>query len=348
MTQPVESSIVLPQETVQAPGRRRLLRAAGAVALGAAAAPFATGVWAAPKLRKITFAWNANAFCLTPIVVAQERGFFEKHGLEVDLINYTGSTDQLLESLATGKADAAVGMIHRWIKPLESGLDVKLIGSSHGGCVRLIGAKEAGVTTLKDLRGKTIGVSDLAAPGKNFFSILLGKNGIDPDKDVTWRQYPADLLGVAVDKGEIQAIADGDPNLFLLEKRKPGVYVELATNLSGEYADKVCCFIGAGGKLVREEKPVAAAIARAIVEASDFTSHNPNESAEVFAKYSPKVSLEDLRKLLGTLTHNHHPLGKQLRDEIEFYAKDFRTIGVLKASTSPAKLADHVFVDVLA
>ena len=140
-----------------------------------------------------------------------------KNGLKVDLINYSGSTDQLLESIATGKADAAVGMIHRWLKPLEAGFDVKIIGSSHGGCVRLVGAKAAGVTTLQALKGKTVGVSSLAAPGKHFFSILLAKNGIDPERDITWRQYPADLLGVAVDKGEIHAIADGDPNLYLLE-----------------------------------------------------------------------------------------------------------------------------------
>lgn len=330
------------------PARRRLLRAAGAATLAASVGPLASHVWAAPERRKLTFAWNANAFCLTPIVVAKERGYFEKHGLDVELINYTGSTDQLLESLATGKADAAVGMIHRWIKPLEAGLDVKLIGSSHGGCVRLIGARTAGVTELKHLRGKTIGVSDLASPGKNFFSILLNKNGIDAEKDVAWRQYPADLLGIAVDKGEIQAIADGDPNLYLLEKRKPGEYVELATNLSGEYANKTCCVIGAGGQLVRNERPVAAAVARAIVEASDFVYNNPNESAQVFAKYSPKVSAEDLRKLLGTLTHNQHPVGRELRDQIEFYARDFRSVGVLKQSTNPARLADHVFVDVLA
>ncbi|HBO80947.1 MAG TPA: ABC transporter substrate-binding protein, partial [Cupriavidus sp.] len=77
--------------------------------------------WSAP--RKLTFAWNQNSFCLTPIVVAQEKGFFEKNGLQVDLINYSGSTDQLLESIATGKDDAAVGMINRWLKPLEAGFD---------------------------------------------------------------------------------------------------------------------------------------------------------------------------------------------------------------------------------
>jgi NitT/TauT family transport system substrate-binding protein len=326
--------------------RRRLLQATGSAAALASAGLIASRAFAAP--RKLTFAWNATAFCLTPIVAAVERGYFEKNGLEVDLINYTGSTDQLLESLATGKADAAVGMIHRWLKPLESGFDVKIVGSSHGGCVRLVGARGAGVTSLQHLKGKTIGVSDLASPGKNFFSILLAKNGIDAERDVAWRQYPADLLGIAVDKGEIQAIADGDPNLYLLEKRSGNAYLELATNLSGEYADKVCCVVGARGDLVRNDRATVANLVRAIVQASDFTAENPNEAAKIFSKYSPKIAPDDLRKLYATLTHRHHPVGGALRDEIEFYAKDFRSVGVLKKSTDPARFASHVYADVLA
>ena len=340
---------ILPQDAapaIEGLSRRKLLRAAG---LAAVAAPAIISSRAFAGNRKLTFAWNASAFCLTPIVAAVDRGFFEKNGLDVELINYTGSTDQLLESLATGKADAAVGMIHRWLKPLEAGFDVKIIGSSHGGCVRLIGSRAAGVLTLQQLKGKTVGVSDLASPGKNFFSILLAKNGIDAERDVTWRQYPANLLGVAVEKGEIQAIADGDPNLFLLEKQsKPNAYVELATNLSGVYADKVCCVVGARGELVRNDKPAAAALARAIIQASDFTAENPNEAAKIFAKYSPNVSQDDLRKLYATLTHHHHPAGAALRDEIAFYARDFRSVGVLKQSTDPDRFAQHVFADVLA
>jgi NitT/TauT family transport system substrate-binding protein len=328
------------------PSRRHLLRAGGVLALAASAGLAATRVTAQP--RKLTFAWNATAFCLSPVVVAQELGYFEKNGVQVDLINYTGSTDQLLEALATGKADAAVGMVHRWLKPLESGFDVKIIGASHGGCVRLVGVKEAGVTSLQSLKGKVIGVSDIASPGKNFFSILLKKNGIDAERDVSWRQYPADLLDIAVDKGEIQAIADGDPNIYLIEKRKPARYQQIASNLSGEYKDKVCCIVGARGELVRNNKPAAAGLVRAILQASDYVADNPNESAKLFAKYSPKVSVEDLRALLGTLTHRHHPTGGDLLAEVEFYARDFQSVGVLKASTNPARFARHVTADVLA
>ena len=86
----------------------------------------------------ITFAWNPNSFCLTPVAVALETGIFAKNGLAVTLDNFGGSTDQLLEAIATNKAQAAVGMIFRWIKPLEAGFDVKLVAGLHGGCLLLI------------------------------------------------------------------------------------------------------------------------------------------------------------------------------------------------------------------
>ena len=326
--------------------RRQWLQAAGAAGTVAGASVIGRSAFAAGPLREVKLAWNANAICLSAAPVAQERGIFEKHGLKVELVNFAGSTDQLLEAIATSKADAGVGMIHRWIKPLESGFDVKLVGSSHGGCSRLVGYGPAGVTDLQKLKGKTIAVSDLNSPGKNFFSVLLTKAGLNPEKDVTWRQFPGDMLGLAVEKGEAQAIADGDPNLFLIQRRTKGL-VDLASNLSGEYAAKTCCVLGVSGAMVRNDRPTAAALTRALLEASDFVADNPNETAKIFSPYS-KASQEDLRAVLGTLTHRSHPVGTALRQEIEFYARDFKLVNVLKPSTDPAKFAAHVYADVLA
>ncbi len=123
--------------------------------------------------------------------------------------------------------------------------------------------------------------------------------------------------------------------------------MELATNLTGEYARKVCCVVGARGELVRNDRPAATSLARAIVQATDYVNENPNEAARVFAKYSPKINPEDLRKLYATLTYAHHPTGVDLRDEIAFYADDFRRIGVLKKTTDAKRLAQHVYANVL-
>ena len=280
--------------------------------------------------------------------IALERGYFAQNGLQVEVLNWGGAADQLLEALATGKAEVGVGLIHRWVKPLEAGLDVKLVGSVHGGCLRFVGVKTAGVTQdINTLKGKVIGVADLNSPAKQFFAIHLAKRGIDPEKDVEWRVFPADLLDVAVKKGEIHAIADGDPNLYLIEKRNPGVFTEIGNSAKGEYAEKICCVLGAGGKFAREEPRHAASVVRALVQASQYVAENPNESARIFAKYTPKFEVDDLQRLLAELTYKHHPSGGRLRDEVRDFAADFRAAGILKKSTDPTRFANHITLDVL-
>jgi NitT/TauT family transport system substrate-binding protein len=221
-------------------------------------------------LKKISFAWNAGAPCLLAVTVAKDKGFFAKHGLDVDLVNYAGSTDQLLETLATGKADAAVGMALRWLKPMEQGFDVKIIASLHGGCMRLLAPADSGINQVSDLKGKTIAVSDMNSPSKNFFSIVIHKAGLDPTADVEFKQFPAPLLRAAVDKGEAHAVADGDPNTYLW--LKDGKLKEISSNLSGEYAHRVCCIVGVRGSLVRDDRRTAASIALALLDSAEYAT----------------------------------------------------------------------------
>jgi hypothetical protein len=158
---------------------------------------------------------------------------------------------------------------------------------------------------------------------------------------VEWRVYPADLLDVAVKKGEIHAIADGDPNLYLIEKRNPGVFTELGNSATGEYAEKICCVLGAGAKFVRDDRKSSGRVVRALAQASDYVAENPNESAKIFAKYTPKFEVPDLQRLIAELTYKHHPHGSRLQDEVREFAADFRAAGILKKSTDPARAPHH-------
>jgi NMT1/THI5 like len=121
--------------------RRNVLRAAGAIVPLGLAAPhvFASSrpalsldPVAAPPIchasvavpltvvdgprRNLRLTWNASAICTVGVPVAQTKGYFEKRNLAVELINFGGSTDQLLEAIASGKADAGVGMALRWLR----------------------------------------------------------------------------------------------------------------------------------------------------------------------------------------------------------------------------------------
>jgi NitT/TauT family transport system substrate-binding protein len=308
----------------------------------ASEAPALTG---AP--RKLRLSWNAGAVCLAPVPVAIDNGFFQKQNLDVELVNYSGSTDQLLEAIATGKSDAGLGMALRWLKPLEQGFDVKIAAGTHGGCMRVLSRTDSGVNQLADLKGKVVAVGDLAGPDKNFFSIQLAKLAIDPNKDVDWRAYPGNLLNVAVEKGEVQAFLSSDPLAYLW--LKDSAYKEVASNLDGPYRDMTCCILGLRGGLVREEPQVARAVTQALLDAAMFTAQNPKKAAQSFQPYAPKAaSLADLEGMVRYHTHHHHPVGEVLKQELKAYADDLKTVSVFKPSTDTAKFAERIYVDIFA
>jgi NitT/TauT family transport system substrate-binding protein len=294
--------------------------------------------------KKLKLTWNANAICTVGVPVADQKGIFAKHGLDVELINFGGSTDQLLEAISSGKADAGVGMALRWLKPLEQGFDVKITTAIHGGCMRLFAHQDGAVKTIADLRGKQVGCSDMAAPDKNFFSIVAAKQGIDPNKDITWRQFPADLLGVALQKGEVDAFALGDPLGWIVRERDR--LYEVANNLSGEYAHRACCVLGVRGSLIRGERETAGAITRALLEAQEFVTANPEESAAIFAPYSPAPQAQ-LAAMLRSHTHHHRPVGQALKQEIAAYADELKLVQVLRPNTNTDRFSEKVFADVL-
>ena len=79
---------------------------------------------------------------------------------------------------------------------------MKLTAGLHGGCIRLLTNQQSGITDITGLKGKAVGTFSMASPDRIFMSVLAAKRGIDPVKDIEWRVYPADLLGVALQKGE--------------------------------------------------------------------------------------------------------------------------------------------------
>lgn len=305
-----------------------------------AAAPIGT-----PE-RPLSLAWNANSACVSPVAFAKTAGVFEKHGLAVDLVNFSGSTDQLLEAIATGHADAGVGMALRWLKPLEQGFDVKIAAGLHGGCMRLIAAKRAGISGIADLKGKTVAVSDMASPAKNFFSVLLVKAGLDPTRDVSWRQFPGNLLALAIEKGEADALADNDPVAWGYAK-DPNL-VEVATNLSGEYADRTCCLLGLRGSLLKEDKAVAARLTRALFDAWKVAAADPQQVAHAFHDYTPKAAQADVHGMLQSHNHHNQVIGDELRGQIVKYVDELKLAQVFRASTDAESFARRITVDVFA
>lgn len=147
--------------------------------------------------------------CEAPIFMAMEKGFFKEEGLDASLVKCEWANYK--DVLALGGFDITHHLVMYLMKPMEQGLDIKLTGGIHRGCLRIQSSAKSNIEKVADLRGKRIGIPGMGTPPFIFASRVLANNGIDPSKEITWRVFPAGELGLAIEKGEVDAVADSDP-----------------------------------------------------------------------------------------------------------------------------------------
>lgn len=327
---------------------RRTALTGGGVLAGAAFLGIAPTFSArAGNRTKIRLAWTEFAACHSPIAFGVAKGIYDKHDLDIELFYQGASGQTLVQSLATGKADAGAGLLLDWVKPLEQGLDVKLFVGSHGGCTRLLASKASGITTLEGLKGKTIVSYDPASPPKHSFQIALARAGIDPEQDVNWKAVPFDLVGATVDRGEADALAHLDPWAYSLKKQYD--LVEIANTQTGIFENKVCCVLGVNGPFLEANRDAIRRLAEANIEIHEYTGKHPEEVAKWYLEnLKPDLALADLSDDLGSFVYHIHPIGPELVEQVKWAAEDLQLIKVIDASTDPAELAQRVTANLLA
>ena len=246
--------------------------------------------------RKLKLSWNAGAVCLAPLPVAIDQGIFQKHNLDVELVNYSGSTDQLLEAIATGKSDAGLGMALRWLKPLEQGFDVKIAAGTHGGCMRVL-SRAIRASTSSPISKARSSASETSAVRTRTSSRSSSSSRASTQQGRRLAGLSRQSAAARGRKGRSQAFLASDPIAYLW--LKDSAYKEVASNLDGEYKDTTCCIIGLRGSLMRDEPQVARALTQAVLDAAMFTSQNPDKAAASFQPYAPKTaSLQDLQAMV--------------------------------------------------
>src|SRR5947208_15777430 len=216
--------------------------------------------------------------CEAPIFTAVEKGFFKEEGLDVALVKCQWANYK--DVLALGGFDVTHHLVMYFLKPVEQGLDVKFTGGIHRGCLRGQAATKGNIHTINDLKGKPIDVPGMGTPPFIFANRVLGANGIDPSKEITWRVFPAGELGLALDKGEIDALADSEPigSLLIAEGKVKNVADQAQ---DAPYKDEYCCAVIVNGNLLKSNPTAAAGATRALLKAAKWVEANPAAAARL-------------------------------------------------------------------
>lgn len=274
--------------------------------------------------------------------VALEKGFFTEEGLDVELVKT--DWDGLRDGLGLGRFDANYTLIMYLLKPIEQGLDVKITGGVHTGCLRVQVGPKSDIKTVEQLKGKKIAVpTHIGSPPFLFASRVLAAHGVNPNKDVEWVVKPGDVLGLALDTGQVDAIADSEPiGSILAAKDKLQTIADQA--MDAPYGGEYCCAVVVSGKFAARDPSSAAKVTRALLKGARWVDENPTAAAKlaVEKKYTA-ASVELNAHAISRL--KYMPAVAQCRKSLDLAATEMKAAGLLKPSTDPADLAKRAWLD---
>src|SRR5437016_5152933 len=284
---------LMPMTTIS---RRRFLGTVAAVAaVAAAGAPRPARGGTAVKIGTAVLGDYSMA---GPVIVALERGFFAREGLEAEFVPFRGGPD-LLKAVMGG--DVLVGITGSTdiLVFREAGSPIKMIAThTEGNHFTLNVAHD--VQRVGDLKGKAIGVTRAGATTWVFARMLAKKEGWDPDRDVQVIGLGGlDAQLAAMARKEIAAYVWGDGGAVTELQGKSKVLLRLDSVTPKwisqiQYASEDA--IARQGDAIRKSQ-------RALFRALKLMRDNPREAAGLVSKklgWSPEAVL-DAHKISGPL-----------------------------------------------
>jgi putative hydroxymethylpyrimidine transport system substrate-binding protein len=256
----------------------RLIAAAAAVLLAAAPAG------AADKLT-VLLDWFVNPDH-APLVIAKEGGYFERAGLDVELIA-PADPSAPPRLVAAGQGDVAVTYQPDLMLQLKEGLPLVRFGTLVETPLNaLIVLKDGPIKSLADLKGKRIGYS-VASIQSAYLSGMLDTVGLTMD-DVTMVNVNFNLV-TALLAGQIDAAIDGYRNFELTQleiEGKPGIAFYPEEHGVPLYDE----LIYVTRPELRDDPRLARFLA-AVEEATIFLTNHPEEARAMFME--SHVDLDD-------------------------------------------------------
>jgi ABC-type nitrate/sulfonate/bicarbonate transport system substrate-binding protein len=151
-----------------------------------------------------------------PFWVALDGGEFKKAGLAVDPVMISGGSKSM-QALLSGGLDFAHVSGGVSVQANLSGADVTILATAANSMsAGVIAAKD--VKTFQDLRGKKIGIASFGGNNDIGLRFAFKKNGINPDKEVTFLQMGGERNRLtALERGAIAATIMSPPGLFVAE-----------------------------------------------------------------------------------------------------------------------------------
>lgn len=226
------------------------------------------------------------------LLIAQEMGFFEDHGLDVELLDAAQPIDGI-KTVDAGTDDFGVGYPEDILTSREQGVGIV-------GVVAIAQSAETGyvsvnpeITSPEDFPGHLIGLTTIPSVNAKY-ETMVEYVGLDP---ASYRTFDAGLSAYAlVLAGELDAC-------MCLQYLGVPVIEEAGGTITGQwnFYDYGCPksfghILFTNEEMLAERPETVRAFLAAITEAMQFVIDEPEETGRIFNEVQPEVSAESVTR----------------------------------------------------
>jgi NitT/TauT family transport system substrate-binding protein len=300
----------------------------------AVAALLALSSPAAPLERIRIAVSNPNMPNLT-VTVAQKKGFFKDENLDAEIIRMNPNV--AITALATGDIDYCQ-LFGAVVGGAIAGLPVRIVaGFLDNWPMTLIAQPE--YKSLKDLKGKTLGISSFGATPDVGARLMLKQAGIDAEKDIKVLALGSDAARLtALKQRVVDVIVISPPADAQMEKQGYRILARAYELFSFPYLG-----LGTHTKKIREKPDEIRRAIKATIRANRFIRDNRDEAVRTLVDWG-KVERDFAYASYDALRNLFNADGAVPEDGLKLVIDQARRGAKITREVAPGEVAEFTFL----
>lgn len=228
-------------------------------------------------------------------IAAYEGGFYEKHGLDVELVEFTSGTD-LIKAIVGGQLDTGVLGFTNAASWSSRGADLKVVGGAQHGFHAIVVREDANIESVADLKGRTLASQ---REGSTADTVLRGV----VFRDAGLEAGDVNVLGVSPQVAVQSLVGNRVEAAFLFEPQARIAQLVAPTKQIyeiGEVWPFPCMVVITSGEVLEKRKDAVWKSLDAQRDAIELLQNKPDEAAKLIASYfiaEPTLKTLDGREL---------------------------------------------------
>lgn len=220
------------------------------------------------------------------LYLADELGYFEDEGIDITLEVADGSSSAIQQVVA-GNADAALPAPGAFLEGVATGRDLRFVYSyQYNNIFTLATPADSGITTVEDLEGKRVGISELSGGEVPLVRGVLREAGLQDGED--YELVPVGegsaLTIESLENGDVDAYSSSLPDIAAIELTGLDLNVILPEEAAAFPADGVAVT----AEYLESNEETVVGLLRAISKGTVYADANRDAAFELASEIAPE------------------------------------------------------------